>query len=96
MMDAFIPNVDARRLRISRVPSKPVRREADGGFTVDLWLQREGTFVADLPLLLTPSEAEMLHAQLCYVLGDEPVTPLPDGVPDCRKGVQASSGPHRR
>jgi hypothetical protein len=64
-------------LRVARVPTKRVRREADGSVTVPLWLRRDGRFAQDLPLRLTSAEAETLHAQLCYALDDGPC--LPDG-----------------
>lgn len=72
------------RLRISRVPGKPVRREADGRFAIDLWLIRAGTFDTDLALRLTPAEAESLHAQLCFALDDVPPAEAARRVPDCR------------
>lgn len=81
-------------VRVSRVPSKPVRREADGSLAIDLWLRREGAFEADASLRLTPAEAETLHAQLCYALDDataaliSPASELPDW-----KGVLATRRP---
>ncbi|MCC3768795.1 hypothetical protein [Streptomyces sp. UNOC14_S4] len=55
-------------LRVSRIPCMPVRRETDGGVIVPLWLERDGKFEADLALRLSPSEAELLHEQLSWVL----------------------------
>ncbi|GAA3373630.1 hypothetical protein GCM10020367_34330 [Streptomyces sannanensis] len=83
---------DPRGLRISRVPSKPVRREPDGSLAIHLWLQRDGKFDTDLALRLTPAEAEVLHAQLCFALDEEPVTTPADRTPDCRKTVRGPSG----
>lgn len=74
-------------LRVSRVPSKPVRRAEDGGFAIDLWLRRGGAFEADLALRLSPAEAELLHAQLCYALDTEPLAPLDGPAPECRTVV---------
>ncbi|WP_329615367.1 hypothetical protein OG244_21625 [Streptomyces brevispora] len=71
------------------MPSKPVRREADGALVIDLWLRRGGAFEADAALRLTPAEAETLHAQLCYALDDDTaalISPA-SALPDCRKGV---------
>lgn len=65
---------DSRTLRISRVPSKPVRRQKDGRYAIPLWLQQAGRFDGDVDLRLTPSEAELLHAQLCFALDDWPRT----------------------
>lgn len=81
--------MSAPQVGISRVPSKPVRREGDGSVAIDLWLRREGVFDSDVALRLTPAEAELLHAQLCYVLDDETATLVtPEASrPDCRKGV---------
>jgi hypothetical protein len=59
--------------------------------TVPLWLQRDGRFDMDLPLRLSPAEAETLHAQLCYALDALPAVPVAtpaDATPDCRKKVQ--------
>ncbi|MEU9761328.1 hypothetical protein AB0D98_16580 [Streptomyces sp. NPDC047987] len=81
--------MSAGQVRISRVPSKPVRREADGLLAIDLWLRRDGAFEADAALRLTPAEAEVLHAQLCYALDDETaglINPV-SARPDCRKGI---------
>ncbi|MGW7506773.1 hypothetical protein ACWGJ0_03390 [Streptomyces massasporeus] len=82
----------APRMQVSRVPSKPVRRDEDGALVIDLWLRRDGTFETDLPLRLSSAEAEILHAQLCYALDDETATLItPEASPpDCRKGVLQS------
>ncbi|MFE1174971.1 hypothetical protein [Streptomyces sp. NPDC058773] len=85
------------------MPSKPVQREDDGQIAIHLWLRRDGKFDGDVALRLAPGEAELLHAQLCYVLDEPPVTvagsgpgaagPAVDGpLPDCRKSVQKSQG----
>ncbi len=79
-------------MQISRVPSKPVRRDEDGTLTIDLWLTKDGGFESDIPLRLTGAEAEVLHAQLCYALDDSTasvITPV-SKLPDCRKGILAS------
>ncbi|OEU96345.1 hypothetical protein [Streptomyces oceani] len=81
---------DARPVtRLNRVPSKPVRREADGRYAIDLWLQRDGRFDGDIALRLSAGEAELLHAQLCYALDDEApvVAPFTSRTPNCRKPV---------
>ena len=77
------------RMQISRVPSKPVRREEDGTLTIDLWLRKDGGFESDLALRLTSAEAEVLHAQLCYALDDETASVITQGskLPDCRKST---------
>lgn len=71
------------------MPGKPVRRDGDGSIAIDLWLRREGVFESDIALRLTPGEAEVLHAQLCYALDDETATLITPATsrPDCRKGV---------
>ncbi|MFF8500272.1 hypothetical protein ACF07L_06370 [Streptomyces anulatus] len=82
-------------VRVSRVPSKPVRREANRSLAIDLWLRRDGAFVADASLRLTPAEAENLHAQLCYALHDATaalISPA-SGLPYCRKGVLTTHRP---
>ncbi|MFD9134318.1 hypothetical protein ACFVZA_18135 [Streptomyces bottropensis] len=86
----------APRMRISRVPSKPVRREEDGARAIDLWLTRDGGSEVDLALRLTPAEAEALHAQLCYALDDATavvITPV-SKLPDCRRPASGSQGAH--
>ncbi|WP_206323841.1 hypothetical protein [Streptomyces sp. HNM0574] len=80
---------------VDRVPSKGVEREADGRFAIPLWLRRDGHFDGDVALRLTPAEAELLHAQLCFALDGHPVTRggvpgLP--APDCRKATLGSAG----
>jgi len=68
--------VTARGWRIDRVPAKPVRRAEDGRIAVPLWLLRDGEYHSDLDLRLSPAEAEVLHAQLSYVLDGSPVGPV--------------------
>ncbi|OEU87990.1 hypothetical protein DB35_16070 [Streptomyces abyssalis] len=65
----------SRGWRIDRVPAKPVRRAEDGRVSVPLWLLRDGVYHSDLDLHLSPSEAELLHAQLSHALDDG--TPVP-------------------
>ncbi|MHB9860155.1 hypothetical protein [Streptomyces sp. YIM S03343] len=83
------------RMQISRVPSRPVRREQDGTLTIDLWLCRDAKFETDLALRLTAAEAELLHAQLCYALDEEvaPVITPESKLPDCRKPTRTSGRP---
>ncbi|MET9292768.1 hypothetical protein [Streptomyces sp. NPDC003077] len=81
MMDA------PRGLRISRTPNVPVLRQADGSLAIRLWLRNEGRYDADVDLRLSPAEAEVLHAQLCFALDDEPVTTAATDTPECRKPV---------
>ncbi|MET8838993.1 hypothetical protein ABZW67_02700 [Streptomyces rubiginosohelvolus] len=82
-------------VRVSLVPSKPVRREADGSPAIDLWLRRDGAFESDAWLRLTPAEAETLRAQLCYALNDATAALicLASELADCRKGVLAKRRP---
>jgi hypothetical protein len=77
------------RLQVNRVPSKPVRRQEDGTIAIDLWLCRDGAFDSDAALHLSPAEAEVLHAQLCYALEDDTAALIvPESKrPECRKGV---------
>ncbi|WP_221356780.1 hypothetical protein [Streptomyces beigongshangae] len=90
---------NAPRMDVSRVPSKPVRRDESGALVVDLWLSRDAEFASDLSLGLTPAEAEVLHAQLCYVLDDETahvITP-PSKLPGAgRAGAEGLDGRPRR
>ncbi|MDJ1138378.1 hypothetical protein [Streptomyces iconiensis] len=84
-------------LRISRVPGKPLHRDADGRYAIPLWLLRNGKFDGDIALQLSPAEAEMLHAQLCFALDvePEPVTTPADQTPDCRKHTHGRTNVHR-
>jgi hypothetical protein len=68
--------------------TKPVRREGQGTRAIDLWLRRDGVFETDVALHLTPAEAELLHAQLCYALDDVTAALIvPEAKrPECRKG----------
>ncbi|MHC0429421.1 hypothetical protein ACX6XY_04410 [Streptomyces sp. O3] len=97
MADSRPARTTAQGPRISRVPGKPVQRDADGRLTIPLWLQQDGRFDTDLTLRLTPAEAETLHAQLCYALDTDPErepmpTPPGDPAPDCRKPVRGPTG----
>lgn len=85
------------RIQVNRVPSKPVRRQGDGTIAIDLWLRRDGVFDSDVALKLTPAEAEVLHAQLCYALDDDTAALIvPESKrPDCRKPVVGGDGVHR-
>ncbi|GAB2776444.1 hypothetical protein [Streptomyces daliensis] len=87
-------NGEGDGLHVSRVPSKPVQREADGRLAIHLWLRKGGTFDGDLALRLSPAEAELLHAQLCFALAEEPAAPTTSSgaVPGCRQPVQGPSG----
>jgi hypothetical protein len=49
-----------------------------------LWLVKDGEHVGDAELLMSPAEAEYLHAALCRALDTQPV---PVGAPECRKTV---------
>lgn len=82
--------MSAPQVGVSRVPGKPVRREGNGSLAIDLWLCRDGVFDSDIALRLTPAEAEVLHAQLCYALDDDTATLITPETsrPDCRKGVR--------
>ncbi|MFE7810525.1 hypothetical protein ACFU5P_00735 [Streptomyces sp. NPDC057433] len=82
------------RVQVNRVPGKPVRRQDDGTLAIDLWLCRDGVFDSDAALRLTPAEAEVLHAQLCYALDDDTAALIvPESKrPDCRKGVATGRG----
>ncbi|MHC0433397.1 hypothetical protein ACX6XY_24985 [Streptomyces sp. O3] len=95
MADSRPARTTAQGPRISRVPGKPVQRDADGRLTIPLWLQQDGRFDTDLTLRLTPAEAETLHAQLCYALDTDPVA-IPPGpeTPDCRKPAHGPAGVH--
>ncbi|NGO70836.1 hypothetical protein [Streptomyces boncukensis] len=86
MTDDPALNPTHRGLRVSRVPGKSVHRDPHGRYAIPLWLQRDVRFDTDLTLQLTPAEAELLHAQLCFALDavPEPVTTSPEQTPDCR------------
>ncbi|MCA6094310.1 hypothetical protein LE181_19335 [Streptomyces sp. SCA3-4] len=90
-----LPPRPSHGLRIRRVPSEPVRREADGSLAVRLWLERHGRFHADLVLRLSAAEAEHLHTQLCRALDGMPVTTPADRTSDCRKDVRGGGGTHQ-
>ncbi|MEU5189637.1 hypothetical protein AB0G83_21160 [Streptomyces klenkii] len=91
-----VPLPPRHGLRINRVPSKPVRREADGSIAVPLWLERHNRYYADWVLRLSVAEAEHLHAQLCRALdGASVTTPADHRTPDCRKDVRGSMGTHQ-
>lgn len=64
-----------RGWRIDRIAGRPVHRDDDGHYVLPLWLLRDGEHRADLPLNLSPAEAEILHAQLCRALDGTGVPP---------------------
>jgi len=58
-----------RGWRVHRIPGKRAT-PTDNGVLVPLWLVHDGLHKADADIHLSPDEAEQLHAELCYVLGD--------------------------
>ncbi|MER5490069.1 hypothetical protein [Streptomyces sp. NPDC002490] len=59
--------------RVDRIPSKRTRRieDADGTrYLLPLMVLLNGEHRGDSGLWLSPSEAELLHAELCHVLAD--------------------------
>lgn len=59
--------------RLDRIPGKRVQQIGNGageGVTLPLWVVRNGEHQGDSQLRLSLVEAEQLHAELCYVLGD--------------------------
>lgn len=60
-------SVVQRGWRIDRIPSRPARA-VEGRVAVPLWLVRDGEHVADVDLLLSAAEAEVLHAETGDVL----------------------------
>ncbi|MHB9860010.1 hypothetical protein [Streptomyces sp. YIM S03343] len=59
----------AKGWRIDRVPGKRVTT-TDEGVRLPLWLLYDGRHKADTVFRLSPAEAEQLHAELCYALGE--------------------------
>ncbi|MFJ5305698.1 hypothetical protein [Streptomyces sp. NPDC088350] len=63
------PNI-ARGWRVDRIPAKCVTTTEEG-VRLPLWLLYDGEHKADTVFRLSPSEAEQLHAELCYAFGEE-------------------------
>lgn len=59
----------AKGWRVDRIPGKRVTA-TDDGVRLPLWLLHDGEHKADTLFRLSPSEAEQLHAELCYALGE--------------------------
>ncbi|MFI1487653.1 hypothetical protein [Streptomyces sp. NPDC020747] len=59
----------ARGWRIDRIPGKRVTA-TDEGVRLPLWLLYDGLHKADALFRLSRTEAEQLHAELCYVLDE--------------------------
>ncbi|MFD8163347.1 hypothetical protein [Streptomyces malaysiensis] len=80
----------ARGWRLDRIPGKRVTQNGDPGqgVTLPLWVVRDGEHQGDGQLHLSAVEAEQLHAELCYVLGD---SWTPGENPACRLGKGAST-----
>lgn len=55
---------DERGWRIDRIPGRPVHRVVGGACVLPLWLLRHGRHVADLELLMSVADAELLGVQL--------------------------------
>lgn len=67
--------------RIERTPGSRVHRTDDGRVAVPLRLSRDGEHATDAALVLSPVDAEHLHASLCRALDGHPAPP---SAPDCR------------
>ncbi len=80
----------ARGWRLDRIPGKRVTQidGTDQGVSLPLWVVRDGEHKGDGQLRLSPVEAEQLHAELCYALGD---SWTPGENPACRLGKGAST-----
>lgn len=59
----------AKGWRIDRIPGKRVTATEEG-VRLPLWLLYDGEHKADTVIRLSPAEAEQLHAELCYALGE--------------------------
>ncbi|NGO41933.1 hypothetical protein [Streptomyces ureilyticus] len=59
----------ARGWRVDRIPGKRMTA-TDDGVLLPLWLLYDGKHKADAAFRLSLAEAEQLHAELCYSLGD--------------------------
>ncbi|MFI7308261.1 hypothetical protein [Streptomyces hygroscopicus] len=84
----------ARGWRLDRIPGKRVTQTGDlgRGVTLPLWVVRDGEHQGDGQLRLSPVEAEQLHAELCYALGD---AWTPGDAPPCRLGKGATAATRR-
>ncbi|WKX70697.1 hypothetical protein ACQUSR_20700 [Streptomyces sp. P1-3] len=71
--------------RICRRPGHPLRREKDDHVALPLSITQDGEVVGLAELVMTTTEAEQLHAALCYALDGKPI---PDFAPDCRYSIQ--------
>lgn len=55
--------------RVGRIPGKRVTA-TDEGVLLPLWLLYDGEHKADAAFRLSGTEAEHLHAELCFALGE--------------------------
>ncbi|WP_076972209.1 hypothetical protein [Streptomyces sparsogenes] len=78
--------------QIGPVPGRGLRRMADGELVLPLHISSGGRHQAIAHLVLTPAEAEQLHAALCYALGEHPP---PTPAPECRRPVHYPGGRQR-
>lgn len=74
--------------RIERIPGRPPHPTGDGRLALSLWLVRDGRHIADIELVMSPAEAEHLHASLCRALDGHPA---PADAPYCRQPLPKSA-----
>ena len=85
--------------RIERIPGRPPHSTEDGRLALPLWLVRDGRHIADIELVMSPAEAEHLHASLCRALEGHPPpgfsggTPTAADAPYCRQPLPKNATP---
>ena len=82
---------NANAWRLQRPQGSPLHSHENGMVAVPLQITRGGKPVVQVALVMSLSEAEFLHAQLCHALDGEPAS---IDAPECRHPIQRD--PRRR
>ncbi|MEV0220014.1 hypothetical protein [Streptomyces sp. NPDC050704] len=55
--------------RMDPIPSRPAYKGDDGSVRIPIWLTKNGRHIADVEMVLLPSEAELLADRLAKAMG---------------------------
>ncbi|MEV0640183.1 hypothetical protein AB0I77_35670 [Streptomyces sp. NPDC050619] len=61
----------ARGWRMDPIPSRPAYKGDDDSIRIPIWLTKNGRHIADVEMVLLPSEAELLADCLAQAMGSD-------------------------